>query len=1082
MIGIVTLPITWPCLLFFLIEKCTSGGKRSYSPVSQQPATDAKDTDSPPWRDVRDILTGNVSLHSKTLYNDRSSSWAILQLVILSLTQPIFKFIQSRWNPISLFWSCCFRNNQFKVHPNMTKSINVNCNAWLYNGTDVLWAAVLEEMWARVEADYGKFTVRFHRFLISISGESKHDDRKVKESKRKTALLMLVIKFVSYFVLAVLITIFFDDIIKFSEDKLPNVSNLILPASMYTVPAVPLLKDSVKLFLQLIGKSKGAQIFEEAQALSKHKRFDFNEKTGFMGIVKIEVEFLYDLLITVQIVDRIHQVLRPGRLNIMLDDLDRCDPKTIMDMLQAAMLLLLIDAPVTCWIPIDSQVIVASIEKILGKEFLEKGIDGYSFLEKIIQLPFCIPDLDSHQKEAFLEKIFEKGELSPRRLYERLQYLDEKADLKEFKDLLPTNSKRTLKKDDVVLPEELVPALEKMLEVVPSILNHNEDIETCFDSPKKVLQKVKDRFSSNQALGGKLEEEFLHFISVGIQELLDRSSSRLKKEGDSLTPKSPQDRATETPFTNVAPDDAHVETPDASSSDVVDITSSPSSPIPASNHDHSSLSAPANGDMEVLGTSGSDLGVAFSTSLIPASNADDEESTPSSGPDVLTQHTSPPIPSASNADDVETLAEPPNLASKDDNRDFSAGIDITNSSLSPTASGDEKTRVATPGSGLSPKIPPPTGPPELETRSSLDEGATDTLSSFDNLQWYNKIYHPIMDPLERSWFKKYADCLVGKPRKMKRILNSYMVSRIVAKKLRPNLARQNEFREKLLKLVILFEQWPYRMAWFLVIVENIQQERLLQDQDRSIVSHNPIGDTLTNIISRLAGVPDKDIMDLPLVHVYHLLVQSLIHSPETASIQLQRDSDPQVFEILLAESVTPLKLKDVASSSSGYDSALQSTVRPYLFNLQMHMTDMIQNYVDNCLLHLVENKSKKMSYGVYQKKPDFFNQEYPTTLSPLKIPEAEAEAKAEHSETDLHERRLRSALEFAQRDADKALRERKIRFEELSVMADKSSDLIAYFKEEFVKAKEVSDEKNASVRAAEKALIDFRSGINVAET
>ncbi len=63
---------------------------------------------------------------------------------------------------------------------------------------------------------------------------------------------------------------------------------------------------------------------------------------------------------------------------------------------------------------------------------------------------------------------------------------------------------------------------------LPDILNHNEDTEACFDSSKKVLEKVKKRFSSKRALEGKLEEEFLHFVSVGIQELLARSSSRLK--------------------------------------------------------------------------------------------------------------------------------------------------------------------------------------------------------------------------------------------------------------------------------------------------------------------------------------------------------------------------------------------------------------------------------------------------------------------------------------------------------------------------------------------------------------------------
>jgi hypothetical protein len=857
----------------------------------------------------------------------------------------------------------------------------------------------MEEIWTGVEAEYGTYTVRFHRFLISISSESKSDDLKVKESKRKTALLMLNVKVICYFVIAAVITVFFDDIVNFSDNNLSKLSNLILPASLYTIPSIPLLKDTIKLFLHLFGKSQGTQIYQQAQALAKHQRFDFSGKTGFMGTVKTEIEYLYDFLITQHIVDWIHQVLRPGRLNIMLDDLDRCDAQTIMDMLEAAMLLLLIDAPVTCWIPIDSQVIVASIEKLFGQQFLQEGIDGYSFLGKIIQLPFCIPDLDSYRKVAFLEKIFEKDELSPYKLYQRLHFLDQKAGLEEFKDLLPNNQKfmkdmKYLKVPEDLSPEELVPVLEKMVELPGGILsNYNEDTEACFDSPKEVLEKVKKQFSSKRALEGKLEEEFLHFVSVGIQKLLARS--RLK-EGESSTTQTPQqDRGAPGTTPNPTSDDVYVEgTPGAAAlgSDL-DIANNP-------------LIFTSNVDVQTTATPGLDLGMATNTSLIHA---------PSSDGDV-----------------------------------------------------------------------------ELGMISSLDkETPNDNLSSHRGVQQlYNNIYHPIMDPSERSWFNRYADDLVGKPRKMKRIINSYMVSRIVAKKLRPKLAGQKEFGEKLLKLIILCEQWPYRMAWFLVVAENIQQEKSLQDQ----LPQNPIGDSLSNILSKSSGVAVKDIMDLPLLTVYHNLVQSVIHSPETAESLLQRDGDPQVFEILLAKPDAPLKLKDVASSSSAYDSTSQTTtVRPYLFNMQMYMTDKVQNYVDNCMVHLVENKSKKMNHAVYQKKPDFFNQEYDPIPSPIEIVEADSkkprffnqeyptpspvEIEEANSKADFHERSLRSEIEIAQLEADDALREREIRMEEFMKAANTSANLIQIFKEDFDKAKEVSDEKNARLQAAKIALMKFQRGI-----
>ena len=110
-------------------------------------------------------------------------------------------------------------------------------------------------------------------------------------------------------------------------------------------------------YLQL-AKSKGTWILEQAQSLEKHQRADLSKKTGFMGIVKIEVGYFIDFLQTQYIFDWKYQLLRRARLFIFVDDLDRCDPQTIMNVLQAIMLLLLVDAPITCILAIDSNFIV----------------------------------------------------------------------------------------------------------------------------------------------------------------------------------------------------------------------------------------------------------------------------------------------------------------------------------------------------------------------------------------------------------------------------------------------------------------------------------------------------------------------------------------------------------------------------------------------------------------------------------------------------------------------------------------------------------------------------------------------------
>mmetsp|Transcript_21754 Transcript_21754/g.32052 ORF Transcript_21754/g.32052 Transcript_21754/m.32052 type:complete len:181 (+) Transcript_21754:268-810(+) len=83
----------------------------------------------------------------------------------------------------------------------------------------------------------------------------------------------------------------------------------------------------------------------------------------------------------------------------------------------------------------------------------------------------------------------------------------------------------------------------------------------------------------------------------------------------------------------------------------------------------------------------------------------------------------------------------------------------------------------------------PTTPELSEPESTSGEEVADE----------DEVYDPMMDNLESEWFEKYADHMVGQPRKMKRINNSYMVSRIIAKKLSPKLASSegDDFRRKI---------------------------------------------------------------------------------------------------------------------------------------------------------------------------------------------------------------------------------------------------------------------------------------------
>jgi hypothetical protein len=89
---------------------------------------------------------------------------------------------------------------------------------------------------------------------------------------------------------------------------------------------------------------------------------------------------------------------------------------------------------------------------------------------------------------------------------------------------------------------------------------------------------------------------------------------------------------------------------------------------------------------------------------------------------------------------------------------------------------------------------------------------------------------------------------------MKRIVNSYMVSRYIANKMNPGIPSDSVFYTKLLKFTIVLEQWPKRMAWMLLVVENLQQELGIRAHNsKARRSSIEIGESLTSLFTKLLG-------------------------------------------------------------------------------------------------------------------------------------------------------------------------------------------------------------------------------------
>ena len=172
-------------------------------------------------------------------------------------------------------------------------------------------------MWVRVEEEFGVWRVRFHRFTIEISGELKSDDILTRKKKRHIAAIKFMLKQVFCLILAIVATAVITIYNETIEELACNIyRKYILNIALYAPSVILFLKNTRKLYLQLV-KSRGAWIFEEAQCLEKnHQRADLSKKTGFMGTVKIEVGYFVDFLKIEPIIDCKHQLHRFARLFI----------------------------------------------------------------------------------------------------------------------------------------------------------------------------------------------------------------------------------------------------------------------------------------------------------------------------------------------------------------------------------------------------------------------------------------------------------------------------------------------------------------------------------------------------------------------------------------------------------------------------------------------------------------------------------------------------------------------------------------------------------------------------------------------
>jgi Cdc6-like AAA superfamily ATPase len=267
--------------------------------------------------------------------------------------------------------------NKEKSKGNLTNILTVDFNAWSYAASEHMWAGMVINLYNEVEKHF-RWIMRFRRGWKAI------------KSYWVQGLVFLVL----YTIVGLsLIRLFdYDDTtnpLKDTQAAIQTIGAAIIAGSAIITGFRSLL-STFKDFTDSVFHSNAKNLQNLAS------RPDFREKIGIMADIKTEIKFISDLLRA-----------RSTRLVLFIDDLDRCDHKKAVEVLQSIMLLLSDEdgGPFVIFLGIDARVMVHAIEENYGEVLVKAGITGYEYLDKIIQLPFSIPYTNPKELRNYVDAL-----------------------------------------------------------------------------------------------------------------------------------------------------------------------------------------------------------------------------------------------------------------------------------------------------------------------------------------------------------------------------------------------------------------------------------------------------------------------------------------------------------------------------------------------------------------------------------------------------------------------------------------------------------------------------------------------------
>lgn len=333
----------------------------------------------------------------------------------------------------------------------------VDFNAWVYSGSEHLWASLVTHLYQDIEKHFG---LKAHWMRLG------------KAFQRSLPKALWIFAFYAILGFGLSLLLNFNEITS-SADTLRLAINAVVGSIIggSALASLPLLWTALRDFSDNLLLSRANKL----QALAA--RPDFRNQIGIMADIKDEIKFIRELLIK-------GKGNKPTRLVLFIDDLDRCEHKKAVEVLQAIMLLLADEdgSPFVIVLGIDARVIVRAIEEHYGKVLVKAGINGYEYLDKIIQLPFVIPSSRPFEIDNYVDSLLWSSENEKTFVAEKYKPLLTEVSVKKEEPLtnIPENQF-----DPPQLPTEV-------------IMQDAAKQQTEFNQPEKKLEELSVTFKKDE--------------------------------------------------------------------------------------------------------------------------------------------------------------------------------------------------------------------------------------------------------------------------------------------------------------------------------------------------------------------------------------------------------------------------------------------------------------------------------------------------------------------------------------------------------------------------------------------------------